>query len=279
MYARLTVCVCVCVCRATLGEISDALRGVWGNHVPNTSVVQGAYRSQFAEATANKDFEDVSGSAYVCRGCVVLWTCVVVLDIALIICSLPIFDFVCACVCQVAKSVAEFEKSSGRLPRMLVAKMGQDGHDRCISPPFSVCVEVWKCVWVYVSHTDMRARVCVCMCVSLPRCYGRGAKVIASGFADLGFDVDVGPLFSTPAEVAMQAVDADVHIVGVSSQVSVVCLWCVRMCATSFCACVCGGVVPVHCRSVSVRICVFCAYMSLSLRTGRLRGTRPWSPS
>jgi len=48
--------------------------------------------------------------------------------------------------------------------------------------------------------------------------HDRGAKVIASGFSDLGYDVDVGPLFSTPDEVAMQAVDADVHVVGVSSQ-------------------------------------------------------------
>lgn len=48
--------------------------------------------------------------------------------------------------------------------------------------------------------------------------HDRGAKVIATGFADLGFDVDVGPLFQTPAEVARQAVDADVHVVGVSSQ-------------------------------------------------------------
>jgi len=48
--------------------------------------------------------------------------------------------------------------------------------------------------------------------------HDRGAKVIATGFADLGFDVDVGPLFQTPAEVAKQAVDADVHVVGVSSQ-------------------------------------------------------------
>ncbi|KAJ2964330.1 hypothetical protein NQZ79_g747 [Umbelopsis isabellina] len=68
-----------------------------------------------------------------------------------------------------------FTKNQGRRPRMLVAKMGQDGHDR-------------------------------------------GAKVIASGFADLGFDVDVGPLFQTPAEVARQAIDADVHVVGISSQ-------------------------------------------------------------
>ena len=67
-----------------------------------------------------------------------------------------------------------FEEAEGRRPRMLVAKMGQDGHDR-------------------------------------------GQKVIATAFADLGFDVDVGPLFQTPAEVARQAVEADVHVVGVNS--------------------------------------------------------------
>ena len=70
--------------------------------------------------------------------------------------------------------VEEFAQAEGRRPRILVAKMGQDGHDR-------------------------------------------GQKVIATAFADLGFDVDVGPLFQTPAEVARQAVEADVHIVGVSS--------------------------------------------------------------
>ena len=48
--------------------------------------------------------------------------------------------------------------------------------------------------------------------------HDRGAKVIASGFADLGFDVDVGPLFQTPREVALQAIDSDVHVIGVSSQ-------------------------------------------------------------
>jgi methylmalonyl-CoA mutase len=70
--------------------------------------------------------------------------------------------------------VADFEREEGRRPRILVAKIGQDGHDR-------------------------------------------GQKVIASAFADLGFDVDIGPLFATPAEVARQAVDNDVHIVGISS--------------------------------------------------------------
>jgi methylmalonyl-CoA mutase len=76
---------------------------------------------------------------------------------------------------RIIKLVDDFETNFGRRPRILVAKMGQDGHDR-------------------------------------------GAKVIASGFADLGFDVDVGPLFATPKEVAQQALDCDVHVVGVSSQ-------------------------------------------------------------
>ncbi|HEY8950762.1 MAG TPA: methylmalonyl-CoA mutase [Rhizomicrobium sp.] len=71
--------------------------------------------------------------------------------------------------------IEAFEKDEGRRPRMLVAKMGQDGHDR-------------------------------------------GAKVIATAFADLGFDVDIGPLFQTPEEVAKDAIEADVHVVGISSQ-------------------------------------------------------------
>jgi methylmalonyl-CoA mutase len=70
--------------------------------------------------------------------------------------------------------VADFAARHGRRPRMLVAKMGQDGHDR-------------------------------------------GAKVIATAFADLGFDVEVGPLFQTPAEVAREAIDGDVHLVGIST--------------------------------------------------------------
>ena len=77
-------------------------------------------------------------------------------------------------ITQVIAATETFEKAEGRRPRILVAKMGQDGHDR-------------------------------------------GQKVIVTAFADMGFDVDVGPLFSTPEEVAQQAVDADVHIVGVSS--------------------------------------------------------------
>ena len=67
-----------------------------------------------------------------------------------------------------------FAKLEGRRPRIMIAKMGQDGHDR-------------------------------------------GAKVVATGYADVGFDVDIGPLFQTPKEVAKQAVENDVHILGISS--------------------------------------------------------------
>jgi methylmalonyl-CoA mutase len=76
---------------------------------------------------------------------------------------------------RITRSVESFAEECGRRPRMLVVKLGQDGHDR-------------------------------------------GMKVIATSFADLGFDVDIGPLFQTPAEAAQQAVDNDVHVVGVSSQ-------------------------------------------------------------
>ena len=75
----------------------------------------------------------------------------------------------------IQKSVEDFAEDEGRRPRMLVVKMGQDGHDR-------------------------------------------GAKVIATAFADIGFDVDVGPLFQTPEEAAQDAVDNDVHVIGISSQ-------------------------------------------------------------
>ena len=75
----------------------------------------------------------------------------------------------------IQKSVEQFAEEEGRRPRMLVVKMGQDGHDR-------------------------------------------GAKVIATAFADIGFDVDVGPLFQTPAEAAQDAIDNDVHVIGISSQ-------------------------------------------------------------
>jgi len=76
---------------------------------------------------------------------------------------------------RIRKEVDAFAQEAGRRPRILVAKLGQDGHDR-------------------------------------------GAKVIATAFADLGFDVDIGPLFQTPEEAAREAIENDVHVVGVSSQ-------------------------------------------------------------
>uniref|UniRef100_A0A4W4FNM1 Methylmalonyl-CoA mutase, mitochondrial n=1 Tax=Electrophorus electricus TaxID=8005 RepID=A0A4W4FNM1_ELEEL len=112
--------------RCSVGEITDAMKSVFGEHKASTRMVSGAYRSEFGE---NEEID---------------------------------------------ATVQQFKTHEGRNPRLLVAKMGQDGHDR-------------------------------------------GAKVIATGFADLGFDVDIGPLFQTPLEVAQQAVDADVHCVGVST--------------------------------------------------------------
>jgi methylmalonyl-CoA mutase len=78
---------------------------------------------------------------------------------------------------SVLEEVKKFEETKGRRPRILVAKMGQDGHDR-------------------------------------------GAKVIASGFSDLGFDVDIGPFFQTPQEVALQALNLNVHAIGISLQLA-----------------------------------------------------------
>jgi len=134
----MTLCIECARTRCTLGEMSLALENAWARHIPSTGMVQGAYTAAF---TNNNNSDDKVFSEYE----------------------------------QILKSVEDFETSEGRRPRILVAKMGQDGHDR-------------------------------------------GAKVIASGFADLGFDVDVGPLFQTPKEVALQAIDSDVHVIGVSSQ-------------------------------------------------------------
>jgi methylmalonyl-CoA mutase len=121
--------------RATVGEISKALEDVFGRHVPKENIVRGAYSKEAMTKSGDKGKNEFEAA----------------LDV-----------------------VKSFAKREGRNPRILVAKMGQDGHDR-------------------------------------------GAKVIASGFADLGYDVDVGGLFQTPEEVARQAIDNDVHVVGVSS--------------------------------------------------------------
>ena len=121
--------------RATVGELSSALERVWGRHEAETRTLAGVYSSEIRQAGA---------------------------------------DGADQALARALERTAEFERQEGRRPRMLVAKMGQDGHDR-------------------------------------------GAKVIATGFADMGFDVDVGPLFQTPEETARQAVENDVHLVGVSS--------------------------------------------------------------
>jgi methylmalonyl-CoA mutase len=76
---------------------------------------------------------------------------------------------------DIKSEVKDFARTEGRRPRMLVCKLGQDGHDR-------------------------------------------GARVIATAFADIGFDVDIGPLFQTPDEAVRQAIENDVHVIGVSSQ-------------------------------------------------------------
>jgi methylmalonyl-CoA mutase len=121
--------------KGTVGEISDAMEVVFGRHRADIRAVSGVYR---AEAMSTK------GGA------------------------------VNPDVVRVMALVKAFEENDGRRPRILVAKMGQDGHDR-------------------------------------------GQKVIATAFADLGFDVDIGPLFATPDEAARQAVENDVHVIGVSS--------------------------------------------------------------
>jgi methylmalonyl-CoA mutase len=124
--------------KATVGEISDALEEVYGRHSGQVRTISGVYRDEALQSHGPGE----EGSAG------------------------PLDE---------TRRMAEaFADAEGRRPRILVAKMGQDGHDR-------------------------------------------GQKVIATAFADLGFDVDVGPLFQTPEEVARQAVEADVHVVGVSS--------------------------------------------------------------
>ncbi len=108
---------------------------------------------------------------------------------------------------QIQRDVEAFAEDEGRRPRMLVVKMGQDGHDR-------------------------------------------GAKVIATAFADIGFDVDVGPLFQTPDEAAQDAVDNDVHVVGVSSQaaghktLAPQLIEALRKAGADDIIVICGGVIP-----------------------------------
>jgi methylmalonyl-CoA mutase len=116
--------------RATVGEISSALEGVYGRYQATIRSISGVYAGEW---------EGDEGLA------------------------------------RIRTDIAAFAEEEGRRPRLMVVKMGQDGHDR-------------------------------------------GAKVIATAFADLGFDVDIGPLFQTPEEAARAAIENDVHVIGVSSQ-------------------------------------------------------------
>jgi methylmalonyl-CoA mutase len=121
--------------KATVGEISDALEKVYGRHQAEIRTITGVYRDEAGGAGGGDSITPLS---------------------------------------KATELVEKFAEADGRRPRILVAKMGQDGHDR-------------------------------------------GQKVIATAFADIGFDVDVGSLFSTPEEVAREAADNDVHVIGVSS--------------------------------------------------------------
>jgi methylmalonyl-CoA mutase len=121
--------------RASLGEISDALELVWGRFQARNRLISGVYSREYAQQESGDNSVNVA---------------------------------------SVRAQADLFAAGEGRRPRILVAKLGQDGHDR-------------------------------------------GAKVIATAYADMGFDVDVGPLFQTPEETARQAVDNDVHVIGMSS--------------------------------------------------------------
>jgi len=120
--------------RATVGEVSDALESAFGRHRADTNKVSGVYAAAYDSAEG--DTMDY-------------WN-------------------------ALKADIADFAEQQGRRPRVMISKLGQDGHDR-------------------------------------------GAKVVATAFADLGFDVDMGPLFQTPEECARQAIENDVHAVGVST--------------------------------------------------------------
>ena len=126
--------------RATVGEVSDALEQVYGRHRADTNKVSGVYADAYASGM-DVDSSHADTMAY--------WN-------------------------SLKTDIARFAVEQGRRPRVMVSKLGQDGHDR-------------------------------------------GAKVVATAFADLGFDVDMGPLFQTPEECARQAIENDVHAVGVST--------------------------------------------------------------
>ncbi len=122
--------------RATVGEVSDALETAFGRHRADTHKVSGVYAAAYDAEHSHGDTMEY-------------WN-------------------------ALKADIAAFADAQGRRPRVMISKLGQDGHDR-------------------------------------------GAKVVATAFADLGFDVDIGPLFQTPEECARQAIENDVHAVGVST--------------------------------------------------------------
>jgi len=135
--------------KATVGEISDALEKVYGRHQAEIRTISGVYRDEVGLAGGHRGGHGTARAGAGTGGSI-------------------------TGLSEATRLAEKFAEADGRRPRILVAKMGQDGHDR-------------------------------------------GQKVIATAFADIGFDVDVGSLFSTPDEVARQAADNDVHVVGVSS--------------------------------------------------------------
>jgi methylmalonyl-CoA mutase len=131
--------------RATVGEVSDALEQVYGRHRADPQKVTGVYAAAYGQGSG----QNADGTASNEGDTMEYWN-------------------------QLKADIAEFGVKQGRRPRVMISKLGQDGHDR-------------------------------------------GAKVVATAFADLGFDVDMGPLFQTPEECARQAIENDVHAVGVST--------------------------------------------------------------
>ena len=127
--------------RATVGEVSDALEAAYGRHRADPQKVQGVYAAAYGQNTDGTTSNEGDTMEY--------WN-------------------------ALKADIAKFADKQGRRPRVMISKLGQDGHDR-------------------------------------------GAKVVATAFADLGFDVDMGPLFQTPEECARQAIENDVHAVGVST--------------------------------------------------------------
>src|SRR3989338_3521813 len=164
--------------RASLGEISMALEKVYGRHQATIRSISGVYS---AESMNDEDFETAR------------------------------------------KLVEQFASLEGRRPRIMIAKMGQDGHDRgakVIATSFSDLNDedfetARKLVEQFASLEGRRPRIMIAKMGQDG--HDRGAKVIATSFADIGFDVDIGPLFQTPKEAAKQAVENDVHVLGVSS--------------------------------------------------------------